>query len=144
MGRRFTVTFDAADPDALAEFWAAALDYVVQPPPPGYETWEQFADAQNIPVEDRGRIAAIVDPEGHGPRVLFLKVPEGKTAKNRVHPDVHSGSKPGMPRDEHWALVRGLVDRLVALGATELESHEEFAARWTVLRDPEGNEFCVV
>ncbi len=144
MGRRFTVTFDAEDPAALADFWAAALDYVLQPPPPGYETWEDFADAQDIPAEDRDRIAAIIDPDGLGPRVLFLKVPERKAGKNRVHLDVHSGSKPGMPRDEHLGLVRAHVDRLVARGATELESHEEFGARWTVMRDPEGNEFCVV
>ena len=144
MGRSFTVTFDAADPQRLASFWAVALDYELQPPPADFETWDEFADEMGIPEEDRGNISAVVDPAGDGPRLLFLKVPEPKTAKNRVHLDVHSGSHPGMERDEHLALVRAHVERLVDAGATEIESREDFGARWTVMADPEGNEFCVV
>ena len=144
MARSFTVTFDAHDPDAQARFWAVALDYELQPPPPGFDTWDAFADQMGIPREDRDRISAVVDPGGVGPRLLFLRVPEGKTAKNRVHLDVHSGSTPGMDRDEHLALVQQHVDRLVAAGATQFDSHEEYGARWTVMQDPEGNEFCVV
>jgi hypothetical protein len=144
MARSFTITFDAADPQRLASFWAVALDYEFQQPPPEFETWDEFADRMGIPVEDRDKITALIDPTGTGPRILFLKVPEPKTAKNRVHLDVHSGSHPGMLRDDHLALVREHVDRLIAAGARELESHEELGARWTVMQDPEGNEFCVV
>ncbi len=144
MARTFTVTFDAHDPQRLASFWATALDYVLQPPPPGFESWDAFADQIGIPEEDRDRLAAVVDPDGAGPRLLFIKVPEGKAAKNRVHLDVHSGSTPGMDRDRHLALVREHVERLLAIGATELDSYEEWGARWTVMQDPEGNEFCVV
>ena len=126
------VALDCPDPMALAEFWAIALDYEQQPPPPGFDSWESFADAQNIPHEDRDRFAAIVDPEGTGPRLLFLKVPESKSAKNRMHLDVVSSDPPAH------------VARLVAAGASEVESLEEFGTAWTVMADPEGNEFCVV
>ncbi len=131
MSNLIQLTFDAASPTTLADFWAIALGYETQRPPPGFESWEAFADAKQIPAEDRDRFAAIVDPEGRGPRVLFLKVPETKTAKNRVHLDVISHEP-----DEH-------VERLVAAGATRLDAFEEFGAAWTVMLDPEGNEFCV-
>ena len=71
------VTFDAADPQALAEFWAAALDYILQPPPAGFESWDAFADANDILEENRNDLAAVVDPEGEGSRLLFQRVPEG-------------------------------------------------------------------
>ncbi len=67
----------------------------------------------------------------HGPRLLFLTVPESKTAKNRCHPDFHT---PHMD-DE--------VARAVALGAVETARHHE-ESRWVVLEDPDGNEFCIV
>ena len=144
MSRSVTITFDAADPPALAEFWAKAMGYELQPPPPGFETWDDFADANNIPPERRNDLAAVVDPDGNGPRLLFLKVPEGKTAKNRVHLDIHNGLDRSASRDDHLASIRAIVDELVAAGATEHDSFEELGARWTVMSDPEGNEFCVV
>lgn len=78
------VVIDSADPRGLAEFWAAALNYVLQPPPQGFESWEEFADKIGIPPEDHDRLSAVVDPEGGKPRILFQKVPETKTVKNRV------------------------------------------------------------
>ena len=132
MSNLIQLAFDAADPPGLAAFWAVALGYDMQPPPRGFESWEAFADANNIPVEDRDGFAAIVDPDGRGPRVLFLKVPEVKTSKNRVHLDVVSKEP-----DVH-------AERLEAAGATRLEAFEEYGSAWTVMLDPEGNEFCVV
>ena len=58
-------------------------------------------------------------------------MPEGKTAKNRMHLDLTSDN-----RDAE-------VARLVNLGATEIDRHEEYGHAWTVMNDPEGNEFCV-
>lgn len=144
MSRSVTITFDADDPQALAEFWGLALGYVEQPPPPGFDTWDDFVSANNFPADGRDNIAAVVDPEGNGPRLLFLKVPEGKSAKNRVHLDVHSVESRDTPRDEHLAAIRTIVDGLVAAGATEHDSFDQFGSLWTVLTDPEGNEFCVV
>lgn len=133
MARRMQITFDAARPRALGEFWCDVLGYVEQPPPPGYDTWEDALDAFGIDRTDPDRAFAIVDPEGEGPRVFFLKVPEGKTAKNRVHLDV------SVPADEQ----RRRADELVAAGATYVGSFDEPEGSWITLLDPEGNEFCL-
>ena len=84
------VTVDASSPPSLGAFWREVLGYVEQPPPPGFETWEDALDSMGIDRSDPDRAFAIVDPGGIGPRVLFLKVPEVKTAKNRLHLDVHT------------------------------------------------------
>ena len=134
------VTFDCADPDALARFWAAVLPgYVVQPPPPGFDTWEAFLAAQQVPRELWNSRSAIV---GDGPRLFFQQVPEPKSVKNRVHLDLHAGGGPGVPVEEQRAKVRAEVERLTALGATYVEECEEMGVVWAVLTDPEGNEFC--
>lgn len=123
------VTMDAADPGRLAAFWAEALGYVVQPPPPGFDSWEDFAVRNNIPFESINDFSAIIDPEGGGPRFFFQRVPEGKTAKNRLHLDVNAGLE--------------AVERLVSLGATKVQEFEDPKGHWVVMLDPEGNEFCV-
>lgn len=76
MATQFQVSFDAADPAKLADFWAEALGYVVQPPPPGFDTWEAFAEANNIPAERWNDYSAIVDPDGTRPRFFFQRVPD--------------------------------------------------------------------
>lgn len=142
MAHGFQVTFDAADPAAVAEFWAAALGYVVQPPPDGYDTWDDFADAMGIPEDEREKLAAVVDPDGKGPRVLFQKVPEDKTVKNRVHLDVNV-TKHGMDAAQQRELIHAEVERLIGLGATRLADFDDPTGIWTVMQDIEGNEFCV-
>jgi glyoxalase superfamily protein len=79
MAVRFQVTFDCADPDAQARFWAAALDYIEQPPPEGFPDWQAFL-AQHGMADRIGTANAIVDPDGAGQRLFFPKVPEPKTA----------------------------------------------------------------
>jgi hypothetical protein len=143
MATRFQVTFDCADPARLAAFWATALHYERQPPPHGYATWEAFAAARGIPEERRSDYDAVVDPGGAGPRLLFLRVPEPKTVKNRVHLDVDSGAPKGTSAEQRRAHVHAEVDRLVAAGATRVGPKEEYGLSWVVMRDPEGNEFCV-
>jgi Glyoxalase-like domain len=132
MSRRIQITFDCADAPGLAEFWAEVLGYMVQPPPEGFATWPAFFAAHDLPAPDEGAISAIVDPDGVGPRLLFLRVPEGKTAKNRVHLDIPAG-------DGRSAEAR----RLVALGATHVRDVEADGEGWVVMLDPEGNEFCL-
>lgn len=113
------VTFDCDDPKAVAEFWSAALSRPVADGASRY-----FA---TIPVGDG------IDPGT--PALLFLKVPEAKTAKNRCHVDLHVAS-----RDD----VQPEVDRLVDLGATVIRTpKEEFGTYWATLQDPEGNELCI-
>jgi catechol 2,3-dioxygenase-like lactoylglutathione lyase family enzyme len=127
MTTHWTICYDAADPGRLAGFWAAALGYVDEP---GYD----FADG-----------AALIDPEGVLPAISFLRVPEGKTAKNRMHLDIRVAA--GRPVDqavrERW--IRAKVAELVAAGATAVreESESNGDLSHVVMLDPEGNEFCV-
>lgn len=128
MARPADLVFDAAHPASLAHFWAAALDgYAVAP-----------YDAAEI---ERLRSIGITDPEddptvlvepsdGTGVRLWFQRVPEPKTVKNRVHIDLRSDDPPAE------------IDRLVALGA-QVDPHQGHP-RLVVLRDPEGNEFCML
>ena len=142
MAHTFQVTFDAANPMVVAEFWAAALGYIVQPPPDGFTSWDEFADSIDMPGEDRDNLAAAVDPDGEGPRVLFQKVPEGKVVKNRVHLDVNITERGSSPEQRRVA-IDAEVERLLALGATRFDDFDDETGMWTVMQDVEGNEFCV-
>lgn len=134
---------DAADPAALARFWAFALGYILQPPPEGFETWEAFADALDLSAEDRERYAAVVDPTGVGPRVLFQRVPEGKTVKNRWHLDIDIVD-PSVPLDQQDRSREEGIAALVERGATEVARFDEPVGKWVVMADLEGNEFCIL
>jgi catechol 2,3-dioxygenase-like lactoylglutathione lyase family enzyme len=103
------LTFDCQDAAALAGFWAAVL---------------------GAPV-DGGATPDFAVVKGD-PGWMFIKVPEGKAAKNRVHPDLTASD------------LEGEVDRVVALGATRQSEHDEDGTRWVTLSDPEGNEFDIV
>lgn len=137
------VVIDCANPARLAEFWATALDYVVQPPPTGFESWEAFADKIGIPPDERDRLSAVIDPEGKRPRILLQKVPEPKAAKNRVHIDVDvlHGSPPGS--DERKRAARQRCELLTGKGATLQRELAEPTGWCLVMADPEGNEFCL-
>lgn len=108
------ITFDCADPQRLADFWAAALHYE--------------------PVEQEDDWIVIRSADGGGSLLGFQKVPEPKTVKNRVHLDLKAEG--GM---------EAAVERLESLGATSAEVvRNEPDELHTVMRDPEGNEYCVV
>lgn len=139
---RFQVTFDCADPDRQAGFWAAALGYQVQPPPQGYATWQAFLEEHGIAYEANAA-SAVVDPEGIAPRLFFQRVPEPKTAKNRVHLDLNVPGGRELPGEERRTVVLSEVNRLVELGARKHRAVEENGEFWVVMTDPEGNEFCV-
>ncbi|MGW2917858.1 VOC family protein [Streptomyces angustmyceticus] len=144
MARDVQITFDCADPAGLAAFWAEALGYRLQDPPPGFDSWEQALAAMGVPPERRNDASAVVDPDGSGPRLFFQRVPEGKQAKNRAHLDVRAA--PGLDGDARMAALEAAAERLVARGATRLGRHEPappFGAGHLVMADPEGNEFCL-
>lgn len=143
MAREVQVTFDCADPAALAEFWSEVLGYVVQPPPPGFETWDDALDAWGVPADQRNDRSAVIDPDGRGPRVYLQKVPEGRTAKNRVHLDVRAA--PGLEGDERMAALETECQRLTALGAVRVLRTEPggVGSGHILMQDPEGNEFCL-
>jgi len=133
MANKIQITFDAGSPRTLGAFWCEVLGYIEQPPPPGFETWDEALDSMGIDRSDPDRAFAIVDPDGVGPRLFFLKVAEGKSAKNRVHLDVHTDP------DQLHARAAALV----AIGATLVGEFDEPEGHWITLLDPEGNEFCL-
>ena len=123
------VTFAAADPAALAEFWAGALGYEIQDAPPDFmEHWLAAG-------RDPNGAAAAVDPRGDGPRLFFNKREKSPTIEIPIHLDVNAVD----PDAE--------VGRLLALGAKLVVRRTiaigDFSEGWTVMRDPEGNGFCV-
>jgi Glyoxalase-like domain len=137
------VTFDCQDPDGLARFWAETLGYVVDPPPPGFDSWQAWLTAQGIPESEWNSASAVSDPDGHGPRIFFQRVPEPKERKNRVHLDVNAGGPRGTPDPERRAAVDAAVEQAIARGASKVRLVEERGERHYVMLDPEGNEFCL-
>jgi Glyoxalase-like domain len=127
------ITFACEEPVRLAEFWAAALGYVpIETPPDVQEEVDKAIERGEL---DETGWAMLVHPKGVGPRLLFQRRPKTPTESIPIHLDVKSDD-----REEE-------VERLVGLGATKVEDrsqkigpYEEF---WTVMKDPEGNGFCV-
>jgi hypothetical protein len=126
MSTHWTLGCDAADPHRIAAFWADALGYVREQ---GYDDPDG---------------ASIVDPDGKGPAIGFLLVPEAKAAKNRLHIDIRVAGEPPWDLAERGQLIRAKVTELVAAGATTVrkESYGDHLGH-VVMLDPEGNEFCV-
>jgi len=109
------ITFDCADPRALAGFWGEVTGWPVDfEPQPGYPD------------------AAVGEAAPGRPRLYFVKVPEPKSVKNRVHLDIVPADR---GQDEE-------ISRLTRLGATVVSDRRPELG-WVVLADPEGNEFCV-
>ncbi|HEX8918625.1 MAG TPA: VOC family protein [Chloroflexota bacterium] len=143
MATSVQIVIDCADPESLASFWAEALGYKVQDPPPGYTRWEDWLREHGIPEERWNAASAVVDPDGKGPRFFFQRVPEQKTAKNRMHVDLNVSKKREVGEEEGRRRVDSEVDRLVSLGATRVGANDQHGEYWVVMQDPEGNEFCV-
>jgi Glyoxalase-like domain len=115
------VSVDCADALVVGRFWSAALGRPLDANPSS-----EFAAIGMVEHRDTQGWRLSGDPTW-----LFSKVPEPKTAKNRMHVDLAAAER------------EAEVDRLVALGATRVADMDEWGYQWTVLRDPEGNEFCV-
>ncbi len=132
------------DPARLTEFWAGVLGYIEQPPPPGFEDWAQFADEVGIPPENRNDMAAVVDPDGSGPRILFERY-DGGPPNQRVHFDVNvMGGRAEMSEDERRARLNGERTRIEELGGSFKREAIGMAGEvWIEMFDPEGNWFCV-
>ena len=139
--KQVQVTFDCAQPRAVAEFWKAVLGYVDPPVPEGHASWDAYEAA--LPADSQGANWAAQDPDGVGPRLYFQRVPEGKTAKNRVHLDVRVGT--GLRGEERLAALEAEAVRLEALEArrVRLMTADEENESCQVMQDVEGNEFCL-
>ena len=143
MAYDFQVTVDCADPHVLADWWADALGWVVEPSneefirsmiAQGYASAEQTKEHNGALVWKEGQAISPPDSAGVPPRrVLFQLVPESKTVKNRLHFDVRVGPDK----------VEAELERLTAAGATFLHRASQGPHSWVTLTDPEGNEFCI-
>jgi catechol 2,3-dioxygenase-like lactoylglutathione lyase family enzyme len=111
------LTIDSADPLALARWWSEALG------------WRLVGD----PADGDDEVE-IEPPSGSATPWLFLRVPDAKTGKNRLHADL----RPANGSDQATEL-----ERLLALGATRVDIGQADVP-WHVLADPEGNEFCLL
>jgi Glyoxalase-like domain len=151
MPPRFQLVIDCENPELLARFWAAALDYVLEPPPEGFATWDDYRRDLGFPESELGAGPdSIADPRGAGPRIWFHALPDAKVVKNRLHLDVHaSGGTWTGDRSVSFADRKRRVDaearRLADLGATitgPLGSGDldHYAVG---MKDPEGNEFDI-
>ena len=133
MARLNNITFACEEPVRLAEFWREALGYEhIQVPP-------EVEEAASAAIE-RGELEAdswamLVNPDATGPRLLFQRRPKTETTDIPIHLDIHSEDRPAE------------VERLQGLGATFVEERSQkignFEEFWTVMKDPEGNGFCV-
>jgi hypothetical protein len=142
---RWSLTVDCAEPRVLARFWAVTLGYIERPPPAGFASWEAWFADFGVPEAEWDDGAYLIDPEGVLPSLSFLKVPEGKVVKNRVHLDVQAGGGREVAWETRWERVVEAVARLTAAGATVLHEYEAGGRPDHVLMaDPEGNEFCVL
>ncbi len=109
--RLANVTLDCDDPRPVAAFWSQALD---------------------IPIDEgASEFFVSLGMGAPGPNWFFVRVPEGRSAKNRLHVDFDAGNRAAE------------INRLVALGATKVSDHDEFGHSWTQMTDPVGNEFCI-
>ncbi|MHB8394591.1 MAG: VOC family protein [Candidatus Dormibacteria bacterium] len=113
MGSRlYAIVVDSKDPSSLARFWAQVLDC-------------------KVVYEEASEVGVARDDETY-PGLIFVRVPEPKTVKNRLHIDLN-------PVDRDLE-----VERLIALGAKRVDVGQGPEVTWVVLADPEGNEFCVL
>ena len=148
MSVRFQIVIDCREPRRLVAFWSAAIHYRPEPTPSGFAGWREYWRSIGVPedeIRDVTTPESIDDPKGEGPRVWFHAVPEGKSCKNRLHFDIRASGGRDLPLATRKGQVEAEVARLVALGATRLETlYEEGEDHYAVaLADPEGNEFDV-
>ncbi|MFI6320726.1 VOC family protein [Nonomuraea sp. NPDC050556] len=140
MAYDFQIAVDSADPHALADWWAEALGWEVEPQDEAFirRMIAEGHASEDDAITHRGRLVwkdgqAINHPDRTAPRLLFQRVPEPKVAKNRVHLDVNVGAEN----------VEAELERLTDKGATFLHRGSQGPHFWVTITDPEGNELCL-
>jgi predicted enzyme related to lactoylglutathione lyase len=125
--RWYTVVVDCRDVKKQAAWWAEALDWKM--------VYESDDECVIIPSWADDETARETPWERQSPGMVFVPVAEGKTVKNRLHIDLAPHTS--QDRDAE-------IERLEKLGATRVDVGQGPEVTWTVLADPEGNEFCVL
>ena len=145
MTTRWSLTFDCHDAEVMARFWTVALGYQDSPPPEGWDTWEAWLEHFGVPEEEWGDGASLQDPHGVLPKISFLRVPEPKTAKNRLHIDLQVSGGRHLDADKRTERIEEFAALLVAAGGSvAYRSMQDDHLDHITMADPEGNEFCVV
>lgn len=126
----YTVVVDCRDPQAQARWWAEALDWVVV-----YDTPEEAVAVPRPALEAPRHEPDLDSWMRRGQGLVFVPVPEGKQVKNRLHLDL----APHSSQDREAEIAR-----LLDLGASRVDVGQRETDTFTVLADPEGNEFCVL
>ncbi|GAA3687078.1 hypothetical protein FB459_1720 [Yimella lutea] len=130
--RWYTIVVDSHDPARLSRWWAETLGWVIV-----YEADDEVVVVP--PGTSIDPVKSLDDWLAEGQGLVFVPVPEDKTVKNRLHIDLAPHSS-----QDREAEIKALLER----GATEVEvgqsDADKGAVTWTVLADPEGNEFCVL
>jgi len=124
----------------------AALGYVEKAPPEGWDTWEAWLADFDVPEDEWSDGAVLADPDGVLPGLGFLRVPEGKTSKNRIHLDLQVSGGRHLDAALRTERIEAMVARLVDSGGVVLrrDLQDGGSLDHAVMADPEGNEFCVV
>ena len=125
--RWYTTVIDSKDPKTLSAWWAEALEWQT--------VYESDDECVIIPGWVTPDVMANTPWEQTGPGLVFVSVPEPKQTKNRLHIDL----APHTSQDRD-----GEIARLEKLGARRVDVGQGEDVTWTVLADPEGNEFCVL
>jgi Glyoxalase-like domain len=134
------IVVDCTRPHELADWWAEALGWQVEPQDEAFirRMVDEGHASEDQTTRHKGALvwavgAAIRSPQPDRPRILFQTVPEPKTVKNRLHLDVRVGAE----------AQEAEVARLSGMGARELWRGAQGPSAWVTMADPEGNEFCV-
>jgi hypothetical protein len=148
MSAQFQIVIDCKDPVLLASFWAAALGYVLEPPPEGFATWDDWRRDIGFPESELAGMGAdsIVDADGGGPRIWFRADDAAKVVKNRLHFDIRASGGRSFPLATRRQRVDAEASRLAGLGATitgALGVADGFDHYAVGMKDPEGNEFDI-
>lgn len=125
--RWYTTVVDCHDVAGQARWWAEALGWKI--------AYEADDEVVIVPSYASDELVLSTPWERIPPGLVFVPVPEGKAVKNRLHIDL----APHVSDDRDAE-----IDRLLAAGATRVDVGQHADATWTVLADPEGNEFCVL
>ena len=118
------IILDTQEPERLTDFWC------------------ELQGVEVLLSYDEGRYTAL-GPNREGLMVVFQRVPEPKTGKNRMHLDLNVGGGSAVPLDDRRERVATEVLRLEALGGSRVREFDRPPEHWMVMRDPEGNEFCL-
>ena len=125
MGPSIQLVIDAADPGRLAQFWALALGYVVQPPPQGFDSWEDLARDHGIPEEHWNDQCTIIDPDDDRQQIFLQRVPQAEQGENRAASRRRRGQSPSKRRPkQHTSSMASIVEPLQQAGTSTVDQRK--------------------